>query len=204
MWPRRSPRRWSYPALRRSAHPGSERSPGTPRALVVRLVQRVPLAPPVLRVQPEPQAAGSPGACGGQRPGRLRLHLQPVRAGRCDRSGRRVRHQRRDRVQRRDAYARHLVDHGHPSRHLRDRLHRLRSRAQPICPIRQWRSRTGEHIRIRFGVQQTAGEVIVALSASNVLTLRNHSSAAAVTLQTPAGGTQANVNASMTIQRLPD
>jgi hypothetical protein len=54
------------------------------------------------------------------------------------------------------------------------------------------------------GTQQTVGEVIVQLAVGDVLTLRNHSSAAAVTLQTLAGGTQINVNASLTIKRLPD
>ena len=54
------------------------------------------------------------------------------------------------------------------------------------------------------GTQQNVGTVIVQLAAGDVLTLRNHSSSAAVTLQTLAGGTQSNVNASLTIQRLPD
>jgi hypothetical protein len=35
-----------------------------------------------------------------------------------------------------------------------------------------------------------------------VLTVRNHSSSAAVTLQTLAGGTQTNVNASILIEKL--
>lgn len=53
------------------------------------------------------------------------------------------------------------------------------------------------------GTQQNSGEAIVELAAGDVLTLRNHSSAAAVTLQTLAGGTQTNVNASVMLQRLP-
>jgi hypothetical protein len=53
------------------------------------------------------------------------------------------------------------------------------------------------------GTQQNSGQVVVALSAGDVLTVRNHSSASAVTLQTLAGGTQTNVNASVLIQRLP-
>jgi len=40
------------------------------------------------------------------------------------------------------------------------------------------------------------------LQSNDVLTLVNHSSAAAVTLQTLAGGTQINVNASLLIERL--
>ena len=38
--------------------------------------------------------------------------------------------------------------------------------------------------------------------AGDILTVRNHSSASAVTLQTLAGGTQINSNASILIQRL--
>jgi hypothetical protein len=52
------------------------------------------------------------------------------------------------------------------------------------------------------GTQQNTGQVIVTLNAADVLTVRNHSSAAAVTLQTLAGGTQTNVNASVLIEKL--
>lgn len=52
------------------------------------------------------------------------------------------------------------------------------------------------------GTQQNNGHVIIAVAAGDVLTLRNHSSAAAVTLQTLAGGTQINVNASIVIRQL--
>jgi hypothetical protein len=52
------------------------------------------------------------------------------------------------------------------------------------------------------GTQQDTGQVIVTVAASDVLTLRNHSSAAAVTLQTLSGGTQTNVNASVAIEKL--
>ena len=52
------------------------------------------------------------------------------------------------------------------------------------------------------GTQQNSGELITALSGGDVLTLRNHSSAAAVSLQTLAGGTQSNVNAAMIIRKL--
>jgi hypothetical protein len=52
------------------------------------------------------------------------------------------------------------------------------------------------------GTQQDDGQAIVTLSASDVLTLVNHSSAAAVTLQTLAGGTQTNVNASIVIEQV--
>ena len=52
------------------------------------------------------------------------------------------------------------------------------------------------------GTQQNNGQAIIALAAGDVLTLRNHSSSAAVTLQTLAGGTQTNVNASVVIKKL--
>jgi hypothetical protein len=52
------------------------------------------------------------------------------------------------------------------------------------------------------GTQQNHGQAIIALVASDILILRNHSSAAAVTLQTLAGGTQTNVNASVVIKKL--
>jgi hypothetical protein len=52
------------------------------------------------------------------------------------------------------------------------------------------------------GTQQNSGQVLLALSAGDVVTLRNHSSAAAVTLQTLAGGTQISVNASILIRKL--
>jgi BclA C-terminal domain len=52
------------------------------------------------------------------------------------------------------------------------------------------------------GTQQDNGQVIVTLTAADSLTLRNHSSAAAVTLQTLAGGTQTTVNASILIDQL--
>jgi hypothetical protein len=46
------------------------------------------------------------------------------------------------------------------------------------------------------------GTTIVALLADDLVELRNHTSAAAVTLQTLAGGTEVNVNPSMTFKRL--
>ena len=52
------------------------------------------------------------------------------------------------------------------------------------------------------GTQETTGQVIFTASAGDVVTLRNHSSASAVTLQTLAGGTQTNVNASIAIQQI--
>ena len=52
------------------------------------------------------------------------------------------------------------------------------------------------------GTQQNNGQVIVNLAAGDVLTLINHSSAAAIGLATTIGGTQANVNASIVIQQL--
>ena len=52
------------------------------------------------------------------------------------------------------------------------------------------------------GTQQTLGQVVLALPANSVLTLVNHSSAAAVTLASLVGGTQASVNAAVFISRL--
>ncbi|MFA6575034.1 MAG: hypothetical protein WCS84_06400, partial [Nocardioides sp.] len=52
------------------------------------------------------------------------------------------------------------------------------------------------------GTQQTNGELLLALTAGDVLTMRNHSSAAAVTLQTLAGGTQPNVNAWLLVEKV--
>jgi hypothetical protein len=52
------------------------------------------------------------------------------------------------------------------------------------------------------GTQQDNGQVILSLAAGDVLTLRNHSSASAITLATVIGGTQANVNASLVIEKL--
>ncbi|OIJ17663.1 hypothetical protein BKP37_02195 [Anaerobacillus alkalilacustris] len=52
------------------------------------------------------------------------------------------------------------------------------------------------------GTQQNNGQAIIAIAAGDILTLRNHSSAAAVTLQTLAGGTQTNVNTSILIEKL--
>jgi len=52
------------------------------------------------------------------------------------------------------------------------------------------------------GTQQNTGQTILVLGAGDVLALRNHSSAAAVTLQTLAGGTQTSVNASILIEKL--
>jgi hypothetical protein len=52
------------------------------------------------------------------------------------------------------------------------------------------------------GLQQDGGEAIVALTAGDALTLRNHTSSTTVTLETLAGGSQVNVNASVVIQEL--
>jgi len=52
------------------------------------------------------------------------------------------------------------------------------------------------------GTQQSNGQVILGLSAGDVVTIVNHSSASAVTLQTLAGGTQTNVNASVRVLKL--
>jgi hypothetical protein len=52
------------------------------------------------------------------------------------------------------------------------------------------------------GTQQNNGSVLVDLAAGDVITLKNHTSAAAVGLQTLAGGTEVNVNASIVIKKL--
>ncbi|HWS29233.1 MAG TPA: hypothetical protein VN512_03860 [Clostridia bacterium] len=52
------------------------------------------------------------------------------------------------------------------------------------------------------GTQANPGMVIITAAAGDVLTVRNHTSAAAVTLQTLAGGTQINANASILIQKI--
>jgi BclA C-terminal domain len=53
-----------------------------------------------------------------------------------------------------------------------------------------------------LGTAQYTGQAILALNAGDLVGLRNHSSAAAVTLPSLTGGTQVNVNASMLIVRL--
>lgn len=52
------------------------------------------------------------------------------------------------------------------------------------------------------GTQQNTGQVIVSAGAGDVLTLENHSSAAAIGLASAIGGTQANTNASVAIEKL--
>lgn len=52
------------------------------------------------------------------------------------------------------------------------------------------------------GTQYNTGMVIITAYIGDILTLRNHSSTAAVTLQTLAGGTQVNSNASILIQKI--
>jgi hypothetical protein len=52
------------------------------------------------------------------------------------------------------------------------------------------------------GTQQNTGQAILIAAAGDIVTLVNHSSAAAVTLQTLAGGTQTNVNASILMLQL--
>jgi len=52
------------------------------------------------------------------------------------------------------------------------------------------------------GTQQNNGQALISIAAGDVLTLRNHSSAAAVGLASTVGGTQANANASIVIKLL--
>jgi hypothetical protein len=52
------------------------------------------------------------------------------------------------------------------------------------------------------GTQQNTGQVIVRLAAGDIITVRNFLSTAGVSLQTLAGGTQTNTNASISILKL--
>jgi hypothetical protein len=52
------------------------------------------------------------------------------------------------------------------------------------------------------GTQQNNGQAVVVVGAGALLTLRNHSSAAAVGLASVIGGAQANTNASVSIEKL--
>jgi hypothetical protein len=52
------------------------------------------------------------------------------------------------------------------------------------------------------GTQQNTGQAILTIAAGDSLTVRNHSSSAAVGLASNIGGTQANVNASVLIEQL--
>jgi len=52
------------------------------------------------------------------------------------------------------------------------------------------------------GTQQNTGQAILVVPAGAVLTVRNHTSSAAVGLATPIGGTRASSNASMVIEKL--
>jgi hypothetical protein len=54
------------------------------------------------------------------------------------------------------------------------------------------------------GTQQNSGQAIITIGANDILTLRNHTSAAAVTLAAvpPIGGTVTAVNASIAIEKL--
>ena len=50
------------------------------------------------------------------------------------------------------------------------------------------------------GTQTNSGQILLTVDAADVLTLVNHTSSSAVILQTLAGGTQTNVNASVLIE----
>ncbi|MEI9971562.1 MAG: hypothetical protein WDO73_05580 [Ignavibacteriota bacterium] len=52
------------------------------------------------------------------------------------------------------------------------------------------------------GTQQNNGQAILSLIAGDILELVNYSSVASVTLQTLAGGSQLNVNASLIIEKI--
>ena len=78
---------------------------------------------------------------------------------------------------------------------------RLRDRGM-VQPARNGAAIPGSTYGSGSGTQQNDGHVIVTLAAGDVLTLVNSGSGTAVTLQTLAGGTQTNVNASMTIEQV--
>jgi hypothetical protein len=54
------------------------------------------------------------------------------------------------------------------------------------------------------GTQQNTGQAIIAIDANDIVTLRNHTSAAAVSLAAspPIGGAAAAVNASVLLEKL--
>jgi hypothetical protein len=52
------------------------------------------------------------------------------------------------------------------------------------------------------GTQQNTGQAVVTVAAGAVLTIRNHTTAAAVDLATPIGGTQATANASVVVAKI--
>jgi len=52
------------------------------------------------------------------------------------------------------------------------------------------------------GTQQNTGQAIAVVPAGAVLTIRNHTSSAAIGLATPIGGTGASSNASVVIEKL--
>jgi hypothetical protein len=61
---------------------------------------------------------------------------------------------------------------------------------------------TGSTYGSGAGTQQNSAFLIVAIGAGDTLTVRNHTSAAAVGLQSLAGGTENNVLASVLLQKL--
>ena len=52
------------------------------------------------------------------------------------------------------------------------------------------------------GTQQNTGSAIITVAAGDTITVRNHTSSAAIGLATAIGGTQANVNASVMIEKI--
>jgi hypothetical protein len=52
------------------------------------------------------------------------------------------------------------------------------------------------------GTQQNGGQAIATFGAGATLTVRNHSSAAAIILQALAGGTAGNANASIVVEKI--
>ena len=75
-----------------------------------------------------------------------------------------------------------------------------RERGQPTAATLA-RDEGFEHNGRGAGSQQNTGQAIITVTAGGVLTLRNHTSAAAVGIASVVGGTQANTNASVAIEQ---
>jgi len=78
----------------------------------------------------------------------------------------------------------------------------LKEIAEPDGIVRQWTVVPGSIYGSGAGTQQNNGQAIVVIGAGGILTVRNHSSSAAVGLPTPIGRTQATASASIAIEKL--
>ena len=96
-------------------------------------------------------------------------------------------------------YAGHLAGHHRRRRDLPGAIRHLGHRGEPVRTLPQRHGDPGK--RVRHGRDRRRDR---RARRRRRATVRNHTSAGAVTLQTLAGGTQTNVNASLMIERLPD